>query len=330
MYVRKDATCHQENLQEEEILTEEAAGGSLPAGEDPVILAAKDLSPSDTLRMDLARLAGIVTEQGSVASHTAILARTMGIPAILGVPVGADWNGRMAVLDGEEGLVILGPEVDVMEVYRRRQREESEERARLEKLKGAGDVTLDGKEIQLMANIGSAREVVTKVLKYISFFISYCDSHSILIPLRKYFVLSGSLPPLLLLRPAAALSTASLIAGSSPADMIIPTGDPKRLPVDDTVRNLITGPLVNLRDGGPGNPHLRGTLNMGLLLIIHQTDHLILIHRQRHRLPGLSPTGSKTVKSRFRAHAAASAGSCHPLTSTAIHLRHMSIILWHR
>ena len=148
-----------ENLQEEEILTEEAAGGSLPVGEEPVILAAKDLSPSDTLRMDPARLAGIVTEQGSVASHTAILARTMGIPAILGVPVGADWNGRMAVLDGKEGLVILDPEVDVMEGYRRRQREESEERARLEKLKGAGDVTLDGKEIQLMANIGSARDI---------------------------------------------------------------------------------------------------------------------------------------------------------------------------
>ena len=148
-----------ENLQEEEILTEEAAGGFLPAGEEPVILAAKDLSPSDTLRMDPARLAGIVTEQGSVASHTAILARTMGIPAILGVPVGADWNGRMAVLDGEEGLVILDPEVDLLEGYRRRQQEEREERARLEKLKGAGDVTLDGKEIQLMANIGSARDI---------------------------------------------------------------------------------------------------------------------------------------------------------------------------
>ena len=71
----------------------------------------------------------------------------------------ADWNGRMAVLDGEEGLVILDPEVDLLEGYRRRQREESEERARLEKLKGAGDVTLDGKEIQLMANIGSARDI---------------------------------------------------------------------------------------------------------------------------------------------------------------------------
>ena len=148
-----------ENLREEEGLLEEGSGGVLPAGEDPVILAAKDLSPSDTLRMDPSRIAGIVTEQGSVASHTAILARTMGIPAILGVPVGADWNGRMAVLDGEEGLVILDPEADVLEGHRRRQREESEERARLEKLKGAGDVTLDGKEIQLMANIGSARDI---------------------------------------------------------------------------------------------------------------------------------------------------------------------------
>lgn len=148
-----------ENLREEEGLPEEGGGGALPAGEEPVILAAKDLSPSDTLRMDPARLAGIVTEQGSVASHTAILARTMGIPAILGVPVRADWNGRMAVLDGKEGLVILDPEADLLEGYRRRQQEESEERARLERLKGAGDVTLDGREIQLMANIGSARDI---------------------------------------------------------------------------------------------------------------------------------------------------------------------------
>ena len=148
-----------ENLQEEEGLLEEGGGGALLAGEEPVILAAKDLSPSDTLRMDPSRIAGIVTEQGSVASHTAILARTMGIPAILGVPVEADWNGRTAVLDGGEGLVILDPEADLLEGYRRRQQEESEERARLERLKGAGDVTLDGREIQLMANIGSARDI---------------------------------------------------------------------------------------------------------------------------------------------------------------------------
>ena len=148
-----------ENLREEEGLLEEGGGGALPAGEDLVILAAKDLSPSDTLRMDPSRIAGIVTEQGSVSSHTAILARTMGIPAILGVPVQADWNGRTAVLDGKEGLVILDPEADLLERYRRRQQEEIEERARLERLKGAGDVTLDGREIQLMANIGSARDI---------------------------------------------------------------------------------------------------------------------------------------------------------------------------
>ena len=132
---------------------------SAEAMPEPVIILAEDLAPSETVQFEKDKILAIVTQKGSANSHTAILARTMGIPAILGVPVQADWNGRTAVLDGGEGLVILDPEADLLERYRRRQQEEIEERARLERLKGAGDVTLDGREIQLMANIGSARDI---------------------------------------------------------------------------------------------------------------------------------------------------------------------------
>ena len=79
-------------------------------GEEPVILIAKDLAPSETVQMDKSKLLAFVTELGSANSHTAILARTMNIPALIGVPVGAELDGRIGIVDGNTGTLIVDPD----------------------------------------------------------------------------------------------------------------------------------------------------------------------------------------------------------------------------
>lgn len=133
-------------------------------GEEPVILAAKDLAPSETVQMDKSKLLGFVTELGSSNSHTAILARTMNIPALIGIPVGEDLNGKMAVIDGNKGELIVDPDKVVLEEYRGRQEEQRRQRELLQELKGKEDITLDGKHIKLFANIGSVGDIA-KVLE---------------------------------------------------------------------------------------------------------------------------------------------------------------------
>ncbi len=137
------------------------SGGDL--GEEPVILAAKDLAPSETVQMDKTKLLGFVTELGSSNSHTAILARTMNIPALIGIHVSEDMDGKMAIIDGVSGELILDPDEDVLKQYRQRQEEEKRSRELLQQLKGKPAVTLDGKEIKLFANIGSVGDMA-KVL----------------------------------------------------------------------------------------------------------------------------------------------------------------------
>lgn len=143
------------------ILQGKHAGGDL--GDEPVILAARDLAPSETVQMDKSKLLGFVTELGSANSHTAILARTMNIPALIGVPVSQEMDGRMAVLDGVKGLLILDPDEETLAVYQNKKQEEQKQRELLQQLKGKEDVTLDGKKIRLYANIGSVGDVA-KVL----------------------------------------------------------------------------------------------------------------------------------------------------------------------
>lgn len=133
-------------------------------GEEPVILAAKDLAPSETVQMDKSKLLGFVTELGSSNSHTAILARTMNIPALIEIPVGEDLNGKMAVIDGNKGELIVDPDKVVLEEYRGRQEEQRRQRELLQELKGKEDITLDGKHIKLFANIGSVGDIA-KVLE---------------------------------------------------------------------------------------------------------------------------------------------------------------------
>lgn len=128
-------------------------------GDDPVIIVADDLAPSETVQMDKTKLLAFVTEHGSSNSHTAILARTMNIPALIGVQIKETWDGKTAVVDGKEGRLIVEPDQETLEYYIAQQKQEEEARSLLIQLKGQPDVTVDGREIKLYANIGSVADV---------------------------------------------------------------------------------------------------------------------------------------------------------------------------
>lgn len=143
------------------ILSGRENGGDI--GEEPVIVVADDLAPSETVQMDKDKLLAFVTRHGSSNSHTAILARTMNIPALIGVDICEEWNGKMAVVDGYSGTFYIEPDEDILNEMKKRQKEDMEARNLLLQLKGKEDVTLDGKKIRLYANIGSVKDV-TNVL----------------------------------------------------------------------------------------------------------------------------------------------------------------------
>ena len=134
-------------------------------GNEPVILAAKDLTPSERVQMDKSKLLGFVTELCSSNSHTAILARAMNIPTLTGILVQEELNGKMAVIDGAKGELILEPDEETLKYYRSKKQEEENQKEFLLKLKGKEDVTLDGKNIRLYANIGNIKEIAD-VLTY--------------------------------------------------------------------------------------------------------------------------------------------------------------------
>lgn len=132
-------------------------------GDEPVIVVAEDLAPSETVQMDKSKLLAFVTRLGSSNSHTAILARTMNIPALIGVDIKEEWNGKMAIVDGKKGIFFVDPDVTTLEKYIEEKKKEEEARELLLKLKGQPDETLDGRHIKLYANIGSVADV-TNVL----------------------------------------------------------------------------------------------------------------------------------------------------------------------
>lgn len=128
---------------------------------EPMILAAEDLVPSETVQLDKSKVLAFVTAKGSANSHTAILARTMNIPAIVGIDIPLDEtsDGVLAIVNGSQGIVYLDPEPEVLERMREKQREEEEQRTLLQSLKGKETVTLDGKKICLYANIGNSKDL---------------------------------------------------------------------------------------------------------------------------------------------------------------------------
>ncbi len=125
--------------------------------EEPVILAADDLAPSETIQLDKKKILAFVTQGGSGNSHTAILARTMGIPAIcgLGEALKEEYAGRMAYVDGENGQVILEPDELTMAVLKEKYRKQQEMKELLLSMRGQEDVTLDGRHVHVYCNIGS-------------------------------------------------------------------------------------------------------------------------------------------------------------------------------
>ena len=129
---------------------------------EPSIIVADDLSPSETVQMDKEKILAFVTVHGSTNSHTAILARMMNIPALIGVPMDLNGlkTGMTAVVDGFSGQVIFEPEEDVQKETEKRMQEEAEKQKLLEELKGKENVTPDGRKINIYANIGSVGDLV--------------------------------------------------------------------------------------------------------------------------------------------------------------------------
>ena len=128
---------------------------------DPSVIVADDLSPSETVQMDKDKILAFVTVHGSTNSHTAILARMMNIPALIGVPMDLDElkTGMTAVVDGFEGTVTFDPDEEIKAQTEKRMEEEAEKLKLLQELKGKENVTLDGHKINIYANIGSVGDI---------------------------------------------------------------------------------------------------------------------------------------------------------------------------
>lgn len=128
---------------------------------EPVILVAEDLAPSETVQLDKSKILSFVTRYGSTNSHAAILARTMGIPALTGVKYPEDINGKMAIVDGFSGTLYLEPDEELLGKYEVKKKEEKRKKKLFLELKGKEDITKDGRKIHLFANIGGVHDVAS-------------------------------------------------------------------------------------------------------------------------------------------------------------------------
>ncbi len=136
-------------------------GGAGIVSDEPVIVVADDLAPSETVQMDKDKILSFVTVHGSANSHTSILAKTMSIPAIIGcpVPLSEESDGKLAIVDGYEGKIYVEPDDDVLADKKKLLLQEEEKKNLLERLKGVENATLDGKKINLYANIGNTKDL---------------------------------------------------------------------------------------------------------------------------------------------------------------------------
>lgn len=134
--------------------------------DEPVIIVADDLAPSETVQLEKDMVLSFVTVHGSVNSHTAILARTMAIPALIGteeLPLDDTVDGKLAVVDGLNGKIYVEPDTQTLEEMKKRRQAELEKKELLQLLKGKENVTLDGKKIMLYANIGNIKDLATVI-----------------------------------------------------------------------------------------------------------------------------------------------------------------------
>lgn len=128
-------------------------------GDEPVIIVAEDLAPSETVQMDKTKLLAFVTRLGSSNSHTAILARTMSIPALIGVDIREEWDGKTGIVDGYTGIFIVDPDGDTLDEYNKKKKSDEEKKELLQELRGKDDVTKSGRKINLYANIGNTSDL---------------------------------------------------------------------------------------------------------------------------------------------------------------------------
>ena len=129
-------------------------------GTEPAILVAEDFAPSQTVKLDKSLLLGMITIEGSANSHTAILARSMNIPALMQCKeVDDSWDGKDAIIDGKNGVVYIEPDADLRAALTKRQQEDKAKEALLQELKGKPSVTIDGYKVRLYANIGGPSDV---------------------------------------------------------------------------------------------------------------------------------------------------------------------------
>ena len=136
------------------------AGSGLDSDE-PVIIVADDLAPSETVQLDKDKVLSFVTAHGSENSHTAILARTMGIPALIGTGIDLDEtvDGKLGIVDGANGVVYVDPDAELLEEMKKKQQEEQEKKRLLQTLKGKENITLDGQKVMLYANVGNIKDL---------------------------------------------------------------------------------------------------------------------------------------------------------------------------
>ena len=129
--------------------------------DEPAIIAADDLVPSETVQLDKEKVLSFITMHGSANSHTAILARTMNIPAVisLGEDLKKEYDGKLAIVDGLEGKVYIEPDAKTMEAMQEKQRKDQEQKELLEQLKGKENITKSGQKVNLYANIGNLADV---------------------------------------------------------------------------------------------------------------------------------------------------------------------------
>ena len=127
--------------------------------DEPVIIVADDLAPSETVLLDKSMVLAFVTRHGSTNSHTAILARTMNIPALIGIDYSDDMDGKQAIVNGYDGIFYVDPEASVLKEFQEKQKDDLDKKRLLLELKGKEDVTIDDKRIHLYANIGRVADV---------------------------------------------------------------------------------------------------------------------------------------------------------------------------
>ena len=146
----------------ERVITVLAGGaGSGLDSDEPVIIAADDLAPSETVQLDKDKVLSFVTAHDSENSHTAILARTMGIPALIGTGIDLDEtvDGKLGIVDGTNGVVYVDPDAELLEEMKKKQQEEQEKKRLLQTLKGKENITLDGQKVMLYANVGNIKDL---------------------------------------------------------------------------------------------------------------------------------------------------------------------------